>query len=117
MKDTTVYGGEPFGCVNRAPNFAPLRPTPDMRRVGNSAIKIALATIPASRTPSRSASDNATAACPNFAANWAADDDVPTGQDVARVRAPAPGHWHDTVANSPTPLPKGLYLETSTDWL
>lgn len=115
MNDTTVYGGEPFGCVNRAPNLAPDRPTFPMRRVGNSEMKIALATIPASRTPSRSASDNATAARPNFAANCAADDDVPTGQDVARDRAPAPGHWHDTVANSPTAFPNGAYFEISTD--
>ncbi len=33
---------------------------------------------------------------------------------MARDRVPAPGHWHDTVASSPTPFPNGEYFEIST---
>lgn len=113
--DTIVVGFDcDIGCVNLAPNRAPERPTPDIRRAGNDPIRICLPTIPASRTPSRGASSNPRAAAAIFPANCATDEDVPTAQAVARVQVPAPGHCTLTVASSPTLLPNGLYFEIST---
>lgn len=109
------------GFVNRAPTLAPFRPTPDRRRPPtaptNSASKIAFPAIAASRTPSNVARSTPLPAARSFTASWPADPEVPTGQDVARVHVPAPGHCTPTVASSPTLFPNGLYFEISTFWV